>query len=152
MYEYSLGLNGLGACATQYSSEYMDVTVVRDKMKYTLHFERGENIGGLQKEPTRSVQTGTVQRWKPDREVFTDIDIPLSFYQDTLEKQAMTNAGLKFVLYNETETGMEMFEYYYEKGIVDYLKETVGENSFTTVEVWETERKGRDREDKPLYG
>lgn len=151
MYEYSLGLNGLGACATQYSSEYMDVTVVRDKMKYTLHFERGENIGGLQKEPTRSVQTGTVQRWKPDREVFTDIDIPLSFYQDTLEKQAMTNAGLKFVLYNETETGMEMFEYYYEKGIVDYLKETVGENSFTTVEVWETERKGRDREDKPLY-
>ncbi len=151
MYEYSLGLNGLGACATQYSSEYMDVTVVRDKMKYTLHFEKGENIGGLQKEPTRSVQTGTVQRWKPDREVFTDIDIPLSFYQDTLEKQAMTNAGLKFVLYNETETGMEMFEYYYEKGIVDYLKETVGENSFTTVEVWETERKGRDREDKPLY-
>lgn len=151
MYEYSLGLNGLGACATQYSSEYMDVTVVRDKTKYTLHFEKGEIVGGLQKEPTRSVQTGTVQHWKPDREVFTDINIPLSFYQDTLEKQAMTNAGLKFVLYNETETGMEMFEYYYEAGIVGYLKETVGENSFTTVEVWETERKGRDREDMPVY-
>ncbi len=151
MYEYSLGLNGLGACATQYSAEYMDVTVVRDKTKYTLHFEKGENIGGLSKEPTRSVQTGTVQRWKPDREVFTDIAIPLSFFQDTLEKQAMTNAGLKFILYNETQTGMEMFEYYYENGIVDYLKDTVGENSFTTVEVWETERKGRDREDKPMY-
>ena len=151
MYEYSLGLNGLGACATQYSAEYMDVTVVRDKTKYTLHFEKGENIGGLSKEPTRSVQTGTVQRWKPDREVFTDIAIPLSFFQDTLEKQAMTNAGLKFILYNETQTGMEMFEYYYENGIVDYLKDTVGENSFTTVEVWEAERKGRDREDKPMY-
>lgn len=151
MYEYSLGLNGLGACATQYSSEYMDVTVVRDKTKYTLHFEKGENVGGLQKEPTRSIQTGTVQRWKPDREVFTDIDIPLAFFQDTLEKQAMTNAGLKFILYNETETGMEMFEYYYANGIVDYLKEAVGENSFTTVEVWEAERKGRDREDKPMY-
>ncbi|HIU48874.1 MAG TPA: DNA topoisomerase [Candidatus Avimonoglobus intestinipullorum] len=151
MYEYSLGLNGLGACATQYSSEYMDVTVVRDKTKYTLHFEKGENIGGLHKEPTRSVQTGTTQKWKPDREVFTDINIPLEFYQDTLEKQAMTNAGLKFVLYNETETGMELFEYYYENGIVDYLKEAVGDQGFTAVEVWETERKGRDREDKPMY-
>ena len=151
MYEYSLGLNGLGACATQYSSEYMDVTVVRDKTQYTLHFEKGENVGGLQKAETRSVQTGTVQKWKPDTEVFTDINIPLEFFQDVLNKQAMVNAGLKFVLYNETETGMEMFEYYYENGIVDYVKETVGDDSFTTVETWEMEREGRDRADKEDY-
>ena len=150
-YEYSLGLNGLGACATQYSSEYMDVTVVSDKTKYTLHFEKGENIGGLTKEPTRSIQTGTVINWKPDRDVFTDINIPVEFYKDTLEKQAMTNAGLKFIFYNETENGMEMYEYFYQDGIVDYLKEKVGEQSFTTVEVWNTEKKGKDREDKPLY-
>lgn len=98
MYEYSLGLNGLGACATQYSSEYMDVTVVRDKTQYTLHFEKGENVGGLQKAETRSVQTGTVQKWKPDTEVFTDINIPIEFFQNVLNKQAMVNAGLKFVL------------------------------------------------------
>lgn len=151
MYEYSLGLNGLGACATQYSSEYMDVEVVRDKTRFTLHFEKGKNIGGLSKEPTRSVQTGSRVKWRPDIEVFTDIRIPLEFFQDTLQKQAMTNAGLRFVLYNETETGMEMFEYYFADGIVDYLKETVGENSFTTVEVWNAERKGRDREDMPDY-
>ncbi len=150
-YEYSLGLNGLGACATQYSSEYMDVTVVSDKTKYTLHFEKGENVGGLKKEPTRSIQTGTVINWKPDRDVFTDINIPVEFYKDTLEKQAMTNAGLKFIFYNETENGMEMYEYFYQDGIVDYLKEKVGEQSFTTVEVWNAEKKGRDREDKPLY-
>ena len=151
MYEYSWGLNGLGACATQYSSEYMDVTVVRDKTQYTLHFEKGENIGGLQKSETRSVQTGTVQKWKPDTEVFTDINIPIEFFQDVLNKQAMVNAGLKFVLYNETETGMEMFEYYYENGIVDYVKETVGDDGFTTVETWEMEREGRDRADKEDY-
>lgn len=151
MYEYSLGLNSLGACATQYSSEYMDVTVVRDKTQYTLHFEKGENVGGLQKSETRSVQTGTVQKWKPDTEVFTDINIPIEFFQDVLNKQAMVNAGLKFVLYNETETGMEMFEYYYENGIVDYVKETVGDDSFTTVETWEMEREGRDRADKEDY-
>lgn len=151
MYEYSLGLNGLGACATQYSSEYMDVTVVRDKTKYTLHFEKGENIGGLKKEPVRTAKTGSTQRWKPDTEVFTDIDIPLEFFEDILNKQAMVNAGLKFILYNETDTGMEMREYYYENGIVDYLKEAVGEDAFTSVESWECEREGRDREDKEDY-
>src|SRR5699024_7533655 len=89
MYEYSLGLNGLGACATQYSSEFMDVTVVRDKTVFSLHFEKWKNIGGLKKEPTRSVQTGTVVHWRPDREVFTDTDIPLEYFRDVLEKQAM---------------------------------------------------------------
>ena len=150
-YEYSLGLNGLGACATQYSSEYMDVTVVSDKTKYTLHFEKGENVGGLTKEPTRSIQTGTSIKWKPDRDVFTDIAIPVEFYKDTLEKQAMTNAGLKFIFYNETENGMEMYEYFYADGIVDYLKDKVEDKGFTQVEVWNAEKKGRDREDKPIY-
>lgn len=150
-YEYSLGLNGLGACATQYSSEYMDVEVIRDKTKYSLHFEKGKNIGGLIKEPVRSVKTGTVQRWKPDTEVFTDIAIPLEFYKDVLTKQAMVNAGLKFVLHNETPDGMEDFEFYYEHGIVDYLAESTGEDTLTSIETWECERSGRDREDKDEY-
>ena len=151
MYEYSLGLNGLGACATQYSSEYMDVEVIRDKTLYSLHFEKGENIGGLSKEETRSAKTGTTIRWKPDNEVFTDINIPVEYLQDILEKQAMTNAGLKFILYVETETGMQMNEYYYKNGIVDYLNQAVGENTMTQIEVWDAERKGKDREDKPEY-
>ncbi len=152
MYEYSLGLNGLGACATQYSSEFMDVEVIRDGTKYNLHFEKGSNIGGLKKEaaPARA-KTGTVQRWRPDIEVFTDINIPVEYFHDTLRRQSMTNAGIKFTLFNETETGMELFEYYYENGIVDYLSEQVGETGFTTVEVWDAERKGRDREDQPEY-
>ncbi len=152
MYEYSLGLNGLGACATQYSSEYMDVEVIRDGTKYSLHFEKGENIGGLKKEAAAPrAKTGTVQRWKPDIEVFTDINIPVEYFKDTLRRQSMTNSGIKFTLFNETESGMELFEYYYENGIVDYLNEQVGEQGFTTVEVWDAERKGRDREDQPEY-
>lgn len=151
MYEYSLGLNGLGACATQYSSEYMDVTVIRDHIKYTLHFEKGENIGGLKKEPFKGGKTGSIQKWKPDTEVFTDIDIPIEFFEDILNKQAMVNAGIKFVLYHETDTGINMHQYYYENGIVDYIKECTGEDAFTTVESWECEREGRDREDKEDY-
>ncbi len=151
MYEYSLGLNGLGACATQYSSEYMDVEVIRDKTKYTLHFEKGENIGGLTKTPVSTNKTGTTIKWKPDHDVFTDINIPIEFYQDVLKKQAMTNAGIRFVLYCETDEGTQLFEYYYENGIVDYLNDSVGDKGFTTLEVWDAERTGRDREDKPEY-
>ena len=80
-YEYSLGLNGLGACATQYASRYMDVTVWRDGNKYSLHFERGadhrQKGEELKIEPTdRGKKTGTLTRWLPDLDVFTDINIP----------------------------------------------------------------------------
>ena len=150
-YEYSLGLNGLGSCATQYSSSFMDVSVVRDGHKYQMHFEKGEPVGELVKEPTRSKQTGTVIRWRPDMEVFTDINIPLEYYQDVLKKQAVVNAGLKFILYNQTSDGWEMTEYLYDKGITDYMQEISDGKEFTPIHYLEAERKGKDREDKPEY-
>jgi len=151
-YEFSLGLNGLGSCATQYSSEYMDVTVWRDGYEYSLHFEKGENIGGLKKTPTTKKETGSLQRWKPDLEVFTDIDIPAEYFEDTLKKQAVVNSGILFVFRNEGEKGFETKEYLYPDGITDYVKELMGEEqALTGVRYWQTERRGRDREDKPEY-
>ncbi|NSW91547.1 MAG: DNA topoisomerase [Firmicutes bacterium] len=148
-YEFSLGLNGLGACATQYTSEYMDVTVYRDGYRYDLHFEKGYNIGGLIKQKCNYEHTGTIQRWKPDIEVFTDINIPLSYFQETLKKQAVVNSGIKFVLYDQ-ESG-QVFEYYYKNGIVDYIKEIDAGKGFTGIQFYETTARGRDREDKPEY-
>lgn len=151
-YEYSLGLNGLGACATQYSSEYMDVEVLRDGYKYELHFEAGENIDGMKKTKFRHRHTGTTIRWKPDIKVFTDIDIPLDFYKETLRRQAVVNSGVKFVLKNAiSKEEFEEFEFLYENGIVDYIKELTEEKEFTGVHYIETERSGRDREDLPEY-
>lgn len=149
IYEYSLGLNGLGACATQYSSQYMEVTVYRDDNKYSLYFEEGRNKGGLKKEECNYVNTGTIIKWKPDIKVFTDINIPLEFYKDILKKQAVVNAGLKFLLYDE-ETD-EWFDYIYENGIVDYVKELGKDNNITDIFYSEAEGKGKDREDKPEY-
>ncbi len=148
-YEFSLGLNGLGSCATQYSSEFMDVTVFRDGFRYDLRFEKGENIGGLIKEKCKYKSTGTMQRWKPDLEVFTEIDIPIEYFITTLKKQAVVNAGLRLVLLDE-ESG-KTYEYRYEKGIIDYINEISGENGFTGVQYYETTVKGKDREDKPEY-
>ena len=151
-YEFSLGLNGLGTCATQYSSEFMDVEVLRDGNRFKLHFEKGENIGGLIKEPFKHRHTGTKIHWKPDTEVFTDIDISLDYYMDVLKKQAVVNSGVKFVLYNETSPGkFEEFEFYYDNGIIDYLKEISDGKEKTLPYYIEAERVGRDREDKEDY-
>ncbi|MBQ3053459.1 MAG: DNA topoisomerase [Clostridia bacterium] len=150
-YEYSLGLNGLGSCATQYSSEYMDVTVTRDGQRYDLHFEKGENIGGLTKTEVRGKKTGTRIKWRPDLEVFTDIDISADYYRTILRKQAIVNAGVKFVFYNETEDGMEIEEYLYNGGINEYLKEVSGDTGLTEIYSFTGEGKGKDRDDKPEY-
>jgi len=148
-YEYSLGLNGLGCCATQYSSEYMDVTVYRDGYKYELHFEKGNNVGGMIKEKFNYESTGTIIKWRPDLEVFTDIKIPLEFFKETLKKQAVVNAGVLFVLNDETSG--ESFEYCYQNGIIDYISEINSDKGFTSIQFYEHETSGRDREDKPEY-
>ena len=151
-YEFSLGLNGLGLCATQYASEYMDAEIHTDGYKYTLHFEKGENIGGLKKEKYEKKDTGTRIKWKPDLEVFTDINIPIEYFKDTIKRQAIVNDGVKFILKDQTTASkFEAFEFCYNDGIMDYVKELAGDNAFTTPQYWECERKGKDREDLPEY-
>ena len=150
-YEYSLGLNGLGSCATQYASEFFDAVIHRDGFEYTLHFEKGENIGGLKREPWSGKKTGSKFRWKPDLEVFTDIDIPVDYFTDVIKRQAVVNAGITFVFRNQVGSKFETTEFKYENGIVDYVTELAGESSLTLPVFWQAERKGRDREDKPEY-
>ena len=150
-YEYSLGLNGLGACATQYASEYMDVTVWRDGNKYTLHFAKGKIKGKMLVEPSDRKKTGTTTRWKPDIEVFTDINIPESYFLDILRRQAVVNAGVTFRFRAQHDAKFETTEFCYKNGIADYVAELAGESPLTQPYYIETERKGKDREDKPEY-
>ena len=151
-YEYSLGLNGLGSCATQYASEYFDAIIYRDGFKYTLHFEKGENVGGLNKEPADRKKTGSCFRWKPDLEVFTDINVPVEYFTETLRRQAVVNARILFRFRNQKDDGkFETQEFKYEKGILDYVNEIAGDETISTPAFIETERRGRDREDKPEY-
>ncbi|MCL2081075.1 MAG: toprim domain-containing protein [Oscillospiraceae bacterium] len=150
-YEYSLGLNGLGACATQYASRYMDVRVLRDGFEYTLRFERGENIGGLQKAPSSGRKTGSVIRWLPDLEVFTEIGVPREVMADMLKRQAVVNPGVTFVLRYEGEKGFATDEYRYEHGILDYVRGLSEGATVSEPLLWEGERRGRDRADKPEY-
>ena len=150
-YEYSLGLNGLGSCATQYASAWFDAVIHRDGYEYTLHFEKGENIGGLKKELYTGKKTGSKFRWLPDLDVFTDIDIPVEYYLDVLKRQAVVNAGVTFRFRNQVGGKFETTDFKYENGIEDYVKELAGENPLTQPVFWQTERRGRDRADKDEY-
>jgi len=148
-YTYSLGLNGLGLCATQYSSEYMDAEILQKGWRYTLHFEKGENVGGLTKAEYKGRKTGTKINWRPDRDVFTEIDVPLEWFQDMLKRQAIVNDGIKFILIDEASG--ETFTFQYENGIRDYIKELAGESALTIPHHFSHETQGRDRADKPEY-
>ena len=151
-YDFSLGLNGLGLCATQYASEFMDVMVHRDNTEYNLHFEKGENVGGLQKKKYSGKITGTKTRWKPDLDVFTDIHVPDEFFHDILRRQAVVNAGLLFIYRSQQEDGSFLEkQYFYQNGISDYIQEIVSDKAMTSIKFWTAERVGRDRADKPDY-
>ncbi|MBQ7133712.1 MAG: DNA topoisomerase [Ruminococcus sp.] len=150
-YEYSLGLNGLGLSATQFASEYMDAEIRRNGKRYTLHFEKGENIGGLKEEDYAKKDTGTKIKWKPDLEVFTDIDIDPAYMMSVIKRQAIVNEGIKFIYRKQDGRSFDVHEYLYENGIEDHVKELVGDSGMTTVQTWQTEQKARDREDKLEY-
>ena len=150
-YEFSLGLNGLGLCSTQYSSEYMDVNIRRDGEKFTLHFEKGENVGGLKKEKYDKKDTGTIIKWKPDLEVFTDINVSADYFLDVLKRQSIVNAGVNFVFKNQVNGKFETTEFKYENGITDYVNEVLGEQGLSATQSWFSEQKVRDRKDKPEY-
>jgi len=150
-YEFSLGLNGLGLCATQYASAWMTADIYRDGQHYHLDFKKGENVGGLHKEPYKGRRTGSIIRWKPDDEVFTDINVPAEYFRDVMKRQAVVNAGITLIL--RDETGAEPIEetFYYENGIQDYVQEIAGLDSLTPVVFCESSAVGRDRADQPDY-
>lgn len=155
-YSFALGLNGLGLCATQFASEYMEVVSQNGTWKYDLRFEKGFNVTLNENEKgfvkSKSKETGTKIHWKPDLEVFTDIDIGAEYVDDMLRRQAVVNGGIKFLRIIENEDGTtDEKTFCYEDGIFDYLKEVVGEKSLTTPQYWQAQRQGKDREDKEEY-
>ncbi len=150
-YEYALGLNGLGLCATQYASEWMTADIYRDGYHYHLDFRKGENVGGLHKEPAGRRKTGSKIHWKPDTDVFTDINVPSEYYRDVIKRQAVVNAGVTIVFTDETEDGKTVTEYCYQNGIDDYVEELADLQSLTPVVSFQSSAEGRDRADRPDY-
>ena len=139
-YEYALGTNGLGACATQYASEYMHVKSYNGKTLSEIDFAYGEPTGELRVRELKKneIRTGTVIHWKPDNTIFTSIKIRKERFEDILKRQAVVNSGIKFCLHWQEEDGsFTGSEYVYENGIVDYVKEIAGDDAVTQPVYWE---------------
>ncbi len=150
-YEYSLGLNGLGLCATQYASEYMTADIYRDGAHYHLDFKEGNNVGGLQKEEVKGKKTGSVIKWRPDKKVFTDTALTGEYFRDIMHRQAVVNAGITFHFIDKTTSPEQRTTFFYPNGIKDYVEETVGEAGMTTVRFFTGQATAQDREDRPRY-
>ena len=120
---------------------------------YEINFKKGNVDGDLTKREAQGKEkkSGTIIKWKPDLEVFTDINIPREYFSDMLHRQSVVNSGIKFILRYQTAKGFETEEYLYENGIIDYVSEIVGDTALTSPVIWKTETSGKDREDKKDY-
>lgn len=149
-YEYSIGLNGIGAGLATMSSEYAYISSIRDGYVYDINSLKGSVEGKLSKKRnTNNLPTGTSVTWKPDVEVFDEIDFPEKWFLEYIKRQAIVNKGLKIVFENKEE---KSFIEHYEEGIADYLKEINDEKGFTQVRYFETDDMwGRDRKDREDY-
>lgn len=142
--------DSLELCAVQYASSYMDVCVVRDGFKQSLHFEKGENIGGLSRTPWEG-STGTYIRLQPDPEVFSDIRISPQQLAEKLQAIAIHIPGMKTVLRHELDAGFDENVFFYPEGIADYLQEHNKGRKTSPLYLAELTAEGRDRYNRPPY-
>jgi len=144
-YKNSAGLNGVGATAAQFTSEYMDVVSVRDeavevakdsdgnplykqvRTRYEMHFKKGRPVGELKVDENVNLDTGTVIKFKPDIEVFRGADsvvLPLETVLDRVRRDAMLIPNCKFtVKYMDREPIVMQFP----GGAMEWLNEVCKE-------------------------
>ena len=151
-YGDALGLNGLGATAMQYASEFMDVYSTRDGKTSVMHFAKGRPAGDMQVIPAIREGSGTTIKFKPDSEVFInirDMALPPEYYVNILRRQAMLHAGLKIVFWHE-KIGREVVMYY-PNGIADFLGAVCERPLIKEVASYNDSKWGTDREEEDKY-
>ena len=105
-YLASIGLNGVGAACSQFTSEYFDVVSYRDGKEYSMHFEKGYPAWEELHVSEQSQPNGTFVKWKPDSEVFTDVNITFAWLKTVCEDMSYVSGvdvilsdGKKEILY-----------------------------------------------------
>lgn len=134
--KYSGGLNGTGSSATNFMSEYFDVTIYRDGYKFHDRFENGGkpaiNLMNGQLPHENQIlpyQTGTEITFKPDKSVLTTIDINSDELETLFKQTAYLNPGLHILYKNERDGDTDWTTYYSENGLVDYINDLTKEDN-----------------------
>lgn len=148
-YADAVGLSGLGAAAAQLSSEYFYVRSRRDGYCYEIETKDGEFVNELKETKEDYDSTGTFIKWRSSLDVFTDIDIPIEDIKEYAEEQSIVNKGIKMIVVDEANN--EVFEYFYENGIIEYMNNYVEKDAFTDIQYWESKARGKDHENRKEY-
>ncbi|HBK22627.1 MAG TPA: DNA topoisomerase (ATP-hydrolyzing) subunit B [Planktothrix sp. UBA10369] len=126
-YKVSGGLHGVGVSVVNALSEWVEVTVFRDRREYSQRFERGTPVTELTSKPIKENRTGTSLCFFPDTVIFTSgIEFDCDTIASRLRELAYLNAGVKITL---TDSRLELLRretprietYCYQGGIREYI-------------------------------
>ena len=119
-YRVAGGLHGVGVSVVNALSERLEVEVSRDSRIFSQKFEKGKPVSDLKKFG-KSTQTGTKITFKPDPEIFEDLNFSFDIISHWLREIAFLNAGVKVDLKDEREANKEV-SYQYDGGLVEFVK------------------------------
>ena len=120
IYRIAGGLHGVGISVVNALSEWLKIEVERDGKRYFQEYERGKPLCPVT--PIgESTGRGTTISFKPDSEIFEELDIDFEVISKRLREQAYLNCGLKITFVDE-RTGKTL-EYQYEGGIKSFVQD-----------------------------
>ena len=121
-YKVSGGLHGVGVSVVNALSEWVDVTVWREKQVHTQRYERGIAMGDLVVKPSKENRTGTSVTFKPDTQIFTNgIEFDYSTVAGRLRELAYLNGGVRITFTDHRVSPERSDSYHYEGGIQEYV-------------------------------
>lgn len=124
-YNYSGGLHGVGVSVVNALSKLLEVQVRRDGQVYRIGFADGEKVSDLEVIDTCGKRnTGTTVRFLADPKYFDTSKYSVTRLKHNLRAKAVLCPGLKVTFTDLSGTKREKEEWYYEDGLVDYLKGT----------------------------
>jgi DNA gyrase subunit B len=120
-YKVSGGLHGVGISVVNALSESMTTRVKRDGFMWEMKFSRGDIVQKLKK-LGKTDETGTLQWFKPDPEVFEVLQFHWDVLQKRLRELAFLNRGLCITLRDERSEEPRERTYKYDGGIISFVE------------------------------
>lgn len=122
-YKVSGGLHGVGISVVNALSEWVEVTVWREKKVHTQRFERGIPVTELIAKPSEDKErTGTSVTFMPDTQIFTTgIEFDYNTLSGRLRELGYLNAGVRITFTDKRLAEPRVETYYYEGGIQEYV-------------------------------
>ncbi len=123
-YKVSGGLHGVGVSVVNALAEWMEVEVRWKNGKvYRQKYKRGIPENELQEvKDKKSIETGTTITFKPDKEIFEEIEFKYKTIAQRLKELAFLNKGIKIVFRDEREEEVKTRKFCYDGGIISFIK------------------------------